>query len=272
MTTKGSNDVAKYGIAGLNVAFMIPSILAFIVGIVYLTNESAERLIVKTTRYFFFNNQYLMIFQKFHVNIDVTMFGYLLVLVGLIAFLTCFLGFHGAMKGSRFSLGLYGAILLFLLFTQFGCLQMIYGNAKVTKELLKTTIEKNYISAYDELNGVRMLWDNIMVKMECCGANDYKDFQNAKLDDSTMVPKACCIQEKPRQMFSKPIDESCPYEPTPLNSFMNRGCYNAIFMNCRTIFVIGAIIGFQSLVLAQVAALFKTYKREQREPFSFQKP
>merc|ERR1711872_439023 len=175
---------------------MITSILAFIVGVVYLTNENAERLIVKTTRYFFFNNQFLTIFQKFHVNIDVTMFGYLLVLVGLIAFLTSFLGFYGAMKGSRFTLGLHGAILLFLLFTQFGCLQMIYGNAKVTKELLKTTIEQNYISAYDELNGVKMLWDSIMVKMECCGVNDYKDFQNVKLYPvllgyKTIVPKAC---------------------------------------------------------------------------------
>jgi len=271
MTTKGSKDVAKYGIAGLNLAMMIPSTLAFIVGIIYLTNESAERLIVKTTRYFFFNNQFLMIFQKFNVNIDVTMFGYLLVLVGLIAFLASFLGFYGAIKGSRLSLGFYGVFLLFLLFTQLGVVHMIYGNAKVTKGLLKTTIEKNYNSAYDELNGVKMLWDNIMVKMECCGVDDFLDFQNARLDDSSILPKACCVQEKPRQMFSKPIDESCPHVPTPSNSFMNRGCYNVIFMNCKTIFLIGAFIGFQVLVLAQVAVLFKANKREQREPFAFQK-
>jgi len=260
MTTKGSTDVAKYGIAALNVAIMISSTVALWVGIIFAFEY----------HYFSLNNQNIMMVRKY-VNIDLIVFGYPLVLVGLIAFLTSFLGCYGAVQGSRLSLGFYGIILLFFLSTQFGCLQMIYGNAEVTKELLKTTIEKNYISANDELNGVKMLWDNIMAKMECCGANDYKDFQNAKLDDSTMVPKACCIQEKPRQRFPKPIDESCPYEPTPLNSFMNRGCYNAIFMNCKTIFVIGTIIGFQILVLAQVAAVFKAYKREQREPFSFQK-
>lgn len=65
--------------------------------------------------------------------------------------------------------------------------------------------------------------------MDCCGVDNYRDFDSAPkwiASKNTTIPVTCCKFEDKEDM--KLSDINCPSSPNDSNSNWNRGCYEAI--------------------------------------------
>lgn len=59
-----------------------------------------------------------------------------------------------------------------------------------------------------------------MAQMDCCGVNDYKDFERSEnwttYKHNRTIPEACCVLSDAAKFT--PRDSSCPSRPTDQNS------------------------------------------------------
>jgi len=75
---------------------------------------------------------------------------------------------------------------------------------------MNNTIVIDYTaSETGDQNSVSVLWEHIMISLECCGVKSYKDFPEE-------IPLACC---------SSAPDNKCPEPGSPPLLQMERGCY-----------------------------------------------
>lgn len=194
--------------------------------------------------------------------------AYILIAAGAFIFIISFLGYCGAIKESRVLLTAYGLFIIIIILLQVAAIVLaaVYkGKAEVeAKKVLKHTIVEHYTHK-SQRNAVTLLWDFTMAELHCCGVEDYRDFEKAKLflmykGDHQTVPETCC-KLKPRNQTEQneglfvPVDSDCITTPTPArtgNSYMNQGCYDTVrsWITQHLNLVIGiaaAVIGIQIL-------------------------
>lgn len=86
-----------------------------------------------------------------------------------------------------------------------------------------------YYKGGEQRDVVTEMWDKIMVEFQCCGVNNYRDFETSESwinnRGNRTIPQNCCILED-----SKPKFPECLENPSDSNSHMNKGCYDS-FLN-----------------------------------------
>jgi len=117
-----------------------------------------------------------------------------LVIVGCIIFFVAFFGCCGAIKENH-CMTLAFAILLGIIFLmEVGAGIAAYKLKSQVKHLLETNMEKG-MQNYNEtgFDGVTHTWDIIQYELDCCGAQEYHDWNNVTFSNQHDVPDSCCL-------------------------------------------------------------------------------
>lgn len=108
-----------------------------------------------------------------------------------------------------------------------------------------------------------MMWDQIMVEFQCCGVNNFRDFEKSadwleKRGNKT-IPETCCVMDENPIKVRFP---ECSTDPTESNSYMNRGCYDA-FLNwiiSHRDIVVGVLLGVAAIELFAIFLTICLYR------------
>lgn len=179
--------------------------------------------------------------------------------VGIIIALLSLLGLFGAIKKSKSALGMYAAIIFFMI-SMLAILVVItltmkntgvvYSN--VDKSIVNTTVN---VYSHTDVNDVKTrVLDHIQRKLSCCGINSPNDWKEYGLHK---IPKSCC---------SNPLESNQPLFKYCEQSEFKAGCWRAMtdyfhanLATARTVLYV--IIGFG--LICSLAAFFmvRTLKR-----------
>uniref|UniRef100_A0A2P2I445 Tetraspanin-1 isoform X1 n=1 Tax=Hirondellea gigas TaxID=1518452 RepID=A0A2P2I445_9CRUS len=150
--------------------------------------------------------------------------AYVMIAAGALIFLLGFLGCCGAAMESRSLLTTYGLLIIVLFVMQVagGVLAAVYRTQAEDEleELLKFSLQK-YYSTPQRANAVTLAWDAVMEELECCGVNNYTDFEKAALwqtnkTNKQLVPLACCAKTKVLRPTSASDMQILPQNDAPL--------------------------------------------------------
>lgn len=95
---------------------------------------------------------------------------------------------------------------------------------------------KEYQSSAKETDAVTLMWNQLMAQFKCCGVEDYKDFETSSFwlanKGNRTIPEACCVLAE--KTLLKPVDQSCVYTPTDVNSYFEQVMHEVyiISLNC----------------------------------------
>lgn len=91
-----------------------------------------------------------------------------------------------------------------------------------TNKFLRTTITRYYVGD-NQPDAVNAVWNQLMTDMQCCGVNNYRDFEAAPKWNATrgsdVVPQPCCKQQTQPDGKSVLLDTHCLGQPSEANSF-----------------------------------------------------
>jgi len=106
-------------------------------------------------------------------------------------------------------------------------LHVYQGHIKSETEtfMLKTVQQDYRTSSQGEPNGVTILWDHIMSSLQCCGVNNFLDFQ--KDAETFEIPLSCCGANIADISNSTESISICPDVKEPNPQMMN-GCYKIL--------------------------------------------
>ncbi|KNC34666.1 hypothetical protein FF38_10275 [Lucilia cuprina] len=120
--------------------------------------------------------------------------------IGVIGFVTSFLGCCGAWVQSRCLLVLYFMLIITLFLSEFliGSIAFIFrgGLSRTLANELRFGIEQHY-NASDRGSliapSVATIWDNVQNSFECCGVSSYEDWYDIQSwSGKRWVPESCC--------------------------------------------------------------------------------
>ena len=167
------------------------------------------------------------------VGIALLVFGIFVTLVGGF-------GLFGACCKVKVLLIIYTIVVFLLLLAKVAVIVIVatgYYDDEIKSELTNT-IDNDY-GGIDDFTISSLSWNYVMLKYECCGLNDYEDFNtatqwvkertftyNGEMFNQTMVtPAACCTTEGtfPDLM---PVDANCTFSPTDNNNNWKTGCWD----------------------------------------------
>lgn len=120
----------------------------------------------------------------------------LLIIISLFIIIVAFFGCCGALKENKCMLGTYFTLIL-ILFIILIVAAIIGHTQKIAKigKPLRNSMDKYGMS---ENKAVTVAWDNMQVYWECCGTNNYTEWEDSKAfpkqDGSSTykVPESCC--------------------------------------------------------------------------------
>jgi len=206
--------------------------------------------------------------------------AYILIAAGAFIFIISFLGYCGAIKESRVLLTAYGIFIIIIALLQVAAIVLaaVFRTKAVVEaeNFAQYTLKKYYTDA-EHRDAVTLSWDFMMAELECCGVNDYRDFEGAeKFKQYTrgtgqLVPESCCFLKNYTQtdgvnLFT-PKSDQCITNPTSSNSNFNKGCYSKIkdWIQGNLTIVIGTaagVIGLQVLGIIFAFCLCKAVTSE----------
>jgi len=188
---------------------------------------------------------------------SITKLLYVMIILGCIVFVIGFCGCCGAIRESRFLLGIYIGLLLVIMIAEVasGIYAILKKNEvidKVGKELEKSVI-KHYPGDWNLTAGsnIKTAVDNIQQLYKCCGINGPKDWQKAnwylgRSNDTKYMetPASCCPNTQEDQI--RPCFNEIKY--------YSIGCSEQIigYLKAKFPVVIGILVGialFEILVV-----------------------
>eukprot|EP00094_Tigriopus_californicus_P012587 TCALIF_12170-PB protein Name:"Similar to TSPAN18 Tetraspanin-18 (Homo sapiens)" AED:0.38 eAED:0.38 QI:0/0.5/0.4/0.8/1/1/5/0/238 len=145
-----------------------------------------------------------------------------------------------------------------------------------TKSLLRSSLE-NHFSVGEKPNAVSLAWNFVMAEFQCCGVDNYTDFQRSRtfLDTRSshqMLPPACCIlNQEQYPPYFEPEDSNCLTAPTSYNSFFLKGCYDKLFTRILAhlnpvLITIICLVTLELLAIIFALCLSKAVDRDLRIP------
>ncbi|XP_034769546.2 tetraspanin-1-like [Acipenser ruthenus] len=145
--------------------------------------------------------------------------GYLCIAVGLVLLVMGFLGCCGAIKESKCMLLLFFIIVLLILVAQVAGAVVVLVFSSLADVIVaqignvaKDSLEKDFGKQAD----ITTVWNTTMEQLECCGFNNYTDFDNSPFKNYTKhYPSQCCKKTEP-----------CTEAEAKTSQIA--GCYNAI--------------------------------------------
>lgn len=137
------------------------------------------------------------------------------------------------------------------------------------------TLVKNYVDIYDA-NIYSMLWNVVMIEVDCCGLDGYEDFHYTDhpypMNDTIKVnggktsipvtlqtPLACCQTNGTYPSF-RFVDDYCAVQPNDNTSNWNTGCWNKVYKILSqppVIVICSLIIIAQSAIAAMAGIILK---------------
>ncbi|XP_025085965.1 CD151 antigen-like isoform X2 [Pomacea canaliculata] len=164
---------------------------------------------------------------------------FLFLSVGVLIILVGFMGCLGALRQIRCCLVSFAFLLLiiFILEAVSGVLAYLYENTireELTRNLNKTLTENYYYNP-----GITKSADSMQEDFQCCGAQDYTDWQYSRWLGSektnNKVPDSCCISPS----------KGCGENSHPSNIY-RKGCWQQLeqFLRSHLIVIGGVGLGF----------------------------
>nr|ACO15773.1 CD63 antigen [Caligus clemensi] len=121
----------------------------------------------------------------------------LLIAVGCITFVVTFFGCCGAIKESHCMTLTFSVLLAFIFIIELGAGFAAYLLQSEVRHIIEVNMEKglqNYETNGHE--GVTKTWNIVQHELECCGAQEYKDWINTTFSSKTFsVPDSCCFSD-----------------------------------------------------------------------------
>ena len=161
-----------------------------------------------------------------------------LIIIGTSILMLALIGWLGALTEYKSFLVAYCSLIVLMIVIQIGIIEYILiGYSKNNllpekfKAILKESIEHYQMTSTDEneeLNAMTILWSVIMKTKQCCGVDDYKDFENSTKTcrTTTDIPIACCnVIVEDLKLPALRNDDSCPYNYNVNNYYMEVGCF-----------------------------------------------
>jgi hypothetical protein len=160
---------------------------------------------------------------------DATILGKVSIIIavlGTMILILSLLGYIAAAGERRYLLNCYATILIVMTTMEAAtaCASVFYKNEAETtvKDALMACLKKyNPMKQRSKKDGLILMWESIMANYKCCGIYNFTDFED-KLDmpiGHPKVPESCCIKRN---------DANCTLNPTVLNSYKDKGCYEAV--------------------------------------------
>lgn len=182
--------------------------------------------------------------------------------VGIITALLSLIGLFGAIRKSKSALGMYAAIIFFMI-SMLAILLVLTLTMKtngvvyrdIDKSLVNTTV--TMYNHTDVTNVRTQVLDHLQQKLSCCGINspsDWKDYGIHKM------PKSCCATPIDTDFSFKPPFKYCE------QSDYKTGCWRAMtdyfHSNLSTFrIILYAMIGFGLACSLAACSMVKTLKR-----------
>jgi len=256
----------------INIFQMLGSFFLFCIGIWIIADENAFVKIAKFKNSAI-NDENKEALKVFFDHVDITVFGYSLIIVSTIVFIVSLIGLCGTVIGFRrlivaYLVVIFITILILVAGSEFTTVYKSKAE-NIAKDILKYTIKEEYGASRNKISAITLLWDVIMTKKHCCGVESYKDFRDSHFSNLNLqiVPQACCKLSSVDGLSSKIADSSCPYQPTERNSYMNHGCFDKIkkWLDKRILVLSGIMVvcvGAQIIILVYVTSLFISTKKD----------
>ncbi|XP_071955768.1 tetraspanin-1-like [Antedon mediterranea] len=167
--------------------------------------------------------------------------AYILIVLGVFIIIVSFLGCCGAIKKNKCMLIMYFIIVLLIFLVQFiaCCIAVAYKEEVedfVNDELYDTMAD--YKAPWDDDNNVNLAWNGIQFLLECCGTNNYSDWQNTPYagesdtyDGITLnyYPPSCCKVADPTDI---PSGQDFPDVTDPTGCINNPSKDNMNMVGC----------------------------------------
>lgn len=225
--------IVKYILFAVNFIFFILGCLAVGLGITAIVKNSALEVLTQ------FGDA-----DNYEVTSLLRTGAVLLIVGGVFAIILGFLGCCGAMKDSKIMLQIYSGIIVVVLILELAATIVgIVFTSDVTsklKPILKERIDVSFDGLINSGDVFTFGVNFAQVKFQCCGVDNYTDFNgavkwNRTLSDGTaVIPPTCCKLEKPDEYYDNPSaavfqDPDCQKSPTNTNSNWHKGCYQSVY-------------------------------------------
>ncbi|XP_046693373.1 tetraspanin 34 isoform X2 [Silurus meridionalis] len=127
--------------------------------------------------------------------------GYLLIAVGAILAIMGFLGCCGAITENKCMLLTFFIIVLLIFIAEVAGAIVVLVFKPLAEEAL-SGLNKNFVEAikkeYGENNDFTSVLNNTMIQLDCCGYNNYTDFEGSPFQTSfNLFPETCCDEITP---------------------------------------------------------------------------
>lgn len=235
----------------MNVPLVIAALEFLNTGLHFLTGKDASF-------HFMENNNAEFMKEMEGIAYSATIWGFIILGLGLVTGYLCLLGFAGGVLASSRMLRLYSAINVAFVTIELMLLTFVLLIPEFGKETLLKTL-KNY-EGYEGENQVSITWNKWMRKGYCCGVNNYNDFKDLeRWPPKTLIsngfvveleaPLACCKNYTPSVQ-----DYTCAVHKHKHDRDNNRryGCYKYIserlLKNTTVYWNIGLLVMYQSII------------------------
>lgn len=118
----------------------------------------------------------------------------LLIIVGCIIFFVTFFGCCGAVKENHCMTLTFSILLTLVLIVEIGAGIAAYTLRGELNSIIGTNMKNGLINyGKESAAGVTGTWNIVQHELECCGAEEYKDWMNATFSkEKDSVPDSCC--------------------------------------------------------------------------------
>lgn len=225
-----ATGIVKYLVFLANLIFALAGLALVIVGVVYKLNVKEVTGVLPP---------------------DLGMAPILSIIIGIVVFVTAFLGCCGAVKESTCMLTSYAVILLTIFIIQVAIGVYIFIQVKDTNEFRKA-VTKNVQKTFDnrftnpEANETMHFVENFL---HCCGVYGPDDYNSASL------PPSCCSSKTSHCVIANANDDGCAKKLS--SELQNKAeLVGGIAIGIAAIEIIGAVFG-----LCLASSIRNTYRR-----------
>ena len=163
----------------------------------------------------------------------------IMVIVSLLLLLLALVGLIAGVCQVKFMYVLYAVMLIVLLILQItGAVLIGLFEGPLQDSIAEGMV--NNIHLYNDTSSIREVFDNIQRDLECCGINNYTDWD----DNGFKIPESCCIKE-----------ETC--DTSVIENINTEGCLALLFLEAHqdgvvtlTIIILFGVFQITGLFLA----------------------
>jgi len=141
----------------------------------------------------------------------------ILIIIGALMLMVTFFGCCGACQKNPCMMYTYGTMLTLILLSLTGVAITVYVYRNDARDLITKTMTeslKNY--KREEHEGVTLTWDNIQKEFNCCGVNNFTDWEGTlAFNETNDVPDFCC----------KNITKDCGKGASDTDKIYKTGCF-----------------------------------------------